>query len=115
MYRNAGPKLRFSPYIGGGLVVFGSERAVVFADLTAPAVVIVSMWSIGGVRVGFMYYLLGKKRPCSGILYLCSRSALRLKKTPATRTTERPMTAVLAFQFLGCEYQPPAGDQTCLG
>lgn len=46
------PKLRFSPYIGGGLVVLGSERAVVFADLTAPAVVIVSMWSIGGVRVG---------------------------------------------------------------
>lgn len=30
------PKLRFRPYIGGGLVVFGSERAVVFANLTAP-------------------------------------------------------------------------------
>jgi len=26
-----------------------------------------------------------------------------------------PNTAVLAFQFEGCEYQPPAGDQTCLG
>lgn len=25
------------------------------------------------------------------------------------------MTAVFAFQFFGCEYQPPAGDQTCLG
>ncbi|KAI1334861.1 ribonuclease III domain-containing protein [Xylariaceae sp. FL0016] len=24
-------------------------------------------------------------------------------------------TAVFAFQFLGCVYQPPAGDQTCLG
>lgn len=29
--------------------------------------------------------------------------------------TTAPMTAVLAFQFLGCEYHPPAGDQTCLG
>ena len=25
------------------------------------------------------------------------------------------MTAVLAFQFLGWPYQPPAGDQTCFG
>lgn len=25
------------------------------------------------------------------------------------------MTAVFAFQFAGCEYHPPAGDQTCLG
>lgn len=22
---------------------------------------------------------------------------------------------MLAFQFAGCEYQPPAGDQTCFG
>ncbi|KAI8953732.1 ribonuclease III domain-containing protein [Xylaria longipes] len=30
--------------------------------------------------------------------------------------TMRPMkTAVLAFQLAGCAYQPPAGDQTCLG
>lgn len=26
-----------------------------------------------------------------------------------------PKTAVFAFQFAGWEYQPPAGDQTCLG
>lgn len=26
-----------------------------------------------------------------------------------------PMTAVLAFQFEGWVYQPPAGDQMCLG
>ena len=26
-----------------------------------------------------------------------------------------PNTAVFAFQFEGREYQPPAGDQTCLG
>jgi hypothetical protein len=26
-----------------------------------------------------------------------------------------PKTAVFAFQFLGWAYQPPAGDQTCLG
>lgn len=25
------------------------------------------------------------------------------------------MTAVLAFQFAGWAYQPPAGDQTCFG
>jgi hypothetical protein len=27
----------------------------------------------------------------------------------------RPMMAVLPFQFFGLEYQPPVGDQTCLG
>lgn len=27
----------------------------------------------------------------------------------------RPAAAVLAFQFFGWEYQPPAGDHTCLG
>ena len=26
-----------------------------------------------------------------------------------------PITAVFAFQLAGCEYHPPAGDQTCLG
>jgi hypothetical protein len=29
--------------------------------------------------------------------------------------TVASITAVLTFQFLGCVYQPPAGDQTCLG
>ncbi|KAK3688569.1 ribonuclease III domain-containing protein [Podospora appendiculata] len=29
--------------------------------------------------------------------------------------TARPKTAVLAFQLAGCEYQPPAGDQTWTG
>jgi hypothetical protein len=26
-----------------------------------------------------------------------------------------PKMAVLDFQLVGCAYQPPAGDQTCLG
>jgi hypothetical protein len=30
-------------------------------------------------------------------------------------TIAAPMTAVLVFQFVGCAYQPPAGDQTCFG
>lgn len=34
---------------------------------------------------------------------------------PAMPKTTRPMTAVLYFQLEGCAYQPPAGDQTCLG
>lgn len=34
---------------------------------------------------------------------------------PVMPTTTPPMTAVFPFQFFGCEYQPPAGDQTCLG
>lgn len=29
--------------------------------------------------------------------------------------TTAPITAVFAFQLAGCEYHPPAGDQTCLG
>lgn len=30
-------------------------------------------------------------------------------------TTTAPKTAVFFFQLDGCAYQPPAGDQTCLG
>ena len=30
-------------------------------------------------------------------------------------TRTKPTTAVLPFQLPGCAYQPPAGDQTCLG
>ena len=30
-------------------------------------------------------------------------------------TQTRPTIAVLRFQLGGCAYQPPAGDQTCLG
>lgn len=29
--------------------------------------------------------------------------------------TTIPITAVFAFQFAGCAYHPPDGDQTCLG
>jgi hypothetical protein len=61
------------------------------------------------------YYLLGKNRPGSGILYLCSRCALRFHAAAVMPIMTRLKTAVLAFQFDGWVYQPPAGDQTCLG
>ncbi|KAK8188018.1 ribonuclease III domain-containing protein [Phyllosticta capitalensis] len=60
-------------------------------------------------------FRLGKKRPWAGILSRYSRLALAVNRTAAMPTSTEPMTAVLAFQFLGCPYQPPAGDQTCLG
>ncbi|KAK7518175.1 mitochondrial 54S ribosomal protein mL44, partial [Phyllosticta citriasiana] len=50
-----------------------------------------------------------------GILLRFSRLALAVKSAAAIPTSTEPMTAVLVFQFLGCPYQPPAGDQTCLG
>jgi len=61
------------------------------------------------------YYRLGKKRWRSGILSRYSRFALNIKAMPAMLAMVRPTTAVLAFQLLGWAYQPPAGDQTCLG
>jgi hypothetical protein len=54
-------------------------------------------------------------RHTSGILYLCSLSALTLHAIAVIPTTTPSMIAVFARQFLGCAYQPPAGDQTCLG
>ncbi|KAF2136323.1 uncharacterized protein K452DRAFT_237752, partial [Aplosporella prunicola CBS 121167] len=60
-------------------------------------------------------YLLGKNLPGSGNLSRCSRSALTLQARATMPIMRPPIAAVLAFQFLGCEYQPPAGDQTCLG
>jgi hypothetical protein len=61
------------------------------------------------------YYRLGKNRPSSGILVLTSRSALSLHIIAVIPKMTTPITAVFAFQFAGCEYQPPAGDQTCFG
>lgn len=61
------------------------------------------------------YFLLGKKRPGSGILCLNSRSALSFHARPVIPRTTREKTAVLAFQLDGWVYQPPVGDQTCLG
>lgn len=54
-------------------------------------------------------------RHTSGILYLCSLSALTLHAIAVIPTTTPSMMAVFARQFLGWAYQPPAGDQTCLG
>jgi hypothetical protein len=51
----------------------------------------------------------------SGILYLCSLSALTLHIMAVSPSMTPITTAVLAFQFFGWVYQPPAGDQTCLG
>lgn len=61
------------------------------------------------------YYRLGKKRWRSGILSRYSRFALNMKAMPAMLAMVRPTTAVLVFQLLGWAYQPPDGDQTCLG
>lgn len=61
------------------------------------------------------YYRLGKNRPGSGILCLNSRSALRLNARAVMPRTTAMQTAVFAFQLEGCAYQPPDGDQTCLG
>jgi len=61
------------------------------------------------------YYLLGKNRSGSGIRAHCSFSALNRNTTATTAKMPRPSLNVFVFQFLGCEYQPPAGDQTCLG
>lgn len=67
------------------------------------------------VAAGYTYYRLGKNRPSSGNLVLVSRSALSFHINPVRPMMTAPITAVFAFQFDGCEYQPPAGDQTCLG
>lgn len=61
------------------------------------------------------YYRLGKNLCGSGILSRYSRFALTIQAMPTMLARTAPMTAVLAFQFAGWAYQPPAGDQTCLG
>jgi hypothetical protein len=61
------------------------------------------------------YYRLGKNRWRSGILSRYSRFALSIQAIPTMLPRARPTTAVLAFQLAGWAYQPPAGDQTCLG
>lgn len=61
------------------------------------------------------YCLLGKYEPGSGILWRYSSSPLILNVRQVMPKMMTPKMAVLAFQFFGCAYQPPAGDQTCLG
>jgi len=51
----------------------------------------------------------------SGILSLCSLSALTLPTMRHMPTMTAPIIAVFVRQFAGCAYQPPAGDQTCFG
>ncbi|KAF2456215.1 ribonuclease III domain-containing protein [Lineolata rhizophorae] len=53
--------------------------------------------------------------PGSGILVRVSRSAEMDHVIAETATMRLVKMAVLAFQLAGCEYQPPVGDQTCLG
>jgi hypothetical protein len=68
----------------------------------------------GAARLG-SYYRLGKNRPGSGILSRYSWSAENFQTIATTMTIPAPAMAVLAFQFAGWQYQPPAGDQTCFG
>jgi len=51
----------------------------------------------------------------SGICSRCSISALNFQVIATIPNITADMIAVLAFQFAGCEYQPPAGDHTCFG
>lgn len=61
------------------------------------------------------YYRLGKNAPSLGMMYRCSLSALSFQAPATTPSMTRPMMAVFCLQFAGWVYQPPAGDQTCLG
>lgn len=61
------------------------------------------------------YFRLGKNLSGSGNLVRTSLSALTLHAIAVMPMMTAPITAVFAFQFAGCEYQPPAGDQMCLG
>lgn len=68
------------------------------------------------INVGLQsYYRLGKNRCGSGILSRYSRLALRAQAIAVMPVRTPTMMAVFALQFAGCAYQPPAGDQTCLG
>ncbi|KAF8426940.1 ribonuclease III domain-containing protein, partial [Tirmania nivea] len=58
---------------------------------------------------------LGNALSLSGKRSLCSSFALKLHTTMARPAIVAPMMAVLDLQLLGREYQPPVGDQTCLG
>lgn len=51
----------------------------------------------------------------SGILVRTSRSALIFHVTAVMKIPIKPMIAVFVRQLAGWPYQPPAGDQTCLG
>lgn len=48
-------------------------------------------------------------------MYLTSRSVLSLNARAVMPMMTPVKMAVFTFQFAGCVYQPPAGDQTCLG
>lgn len=89
--------------------------ALVLSDLLAPAVPWLAAGVVHGVEGRQAYYRLGKKRWRSGILSRYSRFALSIQAMPTMPPRARPTTAVLAFQLAGWAYQPPAGDQTCLG
>ena len=61
------------------------------------------------------YYLLGKKRSGSGILCRYSSSELSFQIAAVMPKITAPAIAVFFFQLAGCAYQPPEGDQMCLG
>jgi hypothetical protein len=50
----------------------------------------------------------------SGILSRCSLSALIFQTTAQMPVMTPNMMAVFCFQFAGCAYQPPEGDQTSI-
>lgn len=92
-------------------------RLLVLDYLPAPTVArCCKYWLVQMLKwVGLTHYLLGKKRPGSGILCRYSTSALSFQPAAVMRKMARPAIAVLRFQLAGCAYQPPDGDQTCLG
>ena len=61
------------------------------------------------------YYRLGCHSPASGLRAHVSLSALNFHVMATMPTMMPAATKVLALQFPGWAYQPPEGDQTCLG
>jgi hypothetical protein len=86
---------------------------LVFDDLLAPtaplSAIAISLSDKGS------YYRLGKNLSGSGIFSRCIMFASSFQAAATIKAQQPKAIAVLAFQFAGWAYQPPAGDQTCFG
>lgn len=103
------PKLRFIPYIGGGLLVFGSEGSVVLADLTAPAVVVVSMWSRDAVRVGWHVLSAGEETALLGHLVSVFALGAQAEEDTGNEDNREAHDGGVGFPVLGLRVPATSG------
>ena len=108
-YKDAGPQNSDVVHFNGGLLVFGSKRSLVFANLTAPAVVGVSELSTMAMASGWYILSAGEETALLGHLVAVFAVGAQAEEDTSDEDNRETHDGSVCFPVLGLRVPTTSG------